>query len=149
MNQLPISERTVFLDVNGVRAARGISTARVNELVESGELLWAWNIGRQAGETGSRTLRFWAPCVLNPQAVAALGIENVIDRILPPSRHNFNGSELCQAFLISRQTVQRIGRALGGVVSNRLLYVERPALVDFLKARWIAADSVYTGRKTI
>lgn len=141
MNQLPISERTVFLDANGVRAARGISIARVKELVESGELLWVWNIGRQTGETGNRTLRFWVPEILDAPAVAALELDAVIDRILPPSRHNFNGSELCQWFLISRQTVQRIGRALGGVVSNRLLYVERPALAGFLRTRWIGAPT--------
>jgi hypothetical protein len=142
MKQLPISERTVFLDVNGLRAARGININQVNELVESGKLLWVFNVGRQAGETHNRNLRFWLPEILDSSEVADLKLENVIQKILPLNRQNFNGSELCQWFLISRQTVHRLGQKIGGVVKNRVLRVERNQLADYLSERWIGATPV-------
>jgi hypothetical protein len=54
---LPISARTVFLDVNGVRASRGISADKVNEMVDTGELLWVFNVGRIIGRPVIKNLR--------------------------------------------------------------------------------------------
>ena len=66
MNQLPISNGTVFLDLNGVRAARGIGADKVNQLVESGELLWVFDVAHSHGGNHPRNLRFWLPKIADP-----------------------------------------------------------------------------------
>ena len=139
---LPISDRTVFVDMNAVRAARGATTDKIKALVDSGGLLWVFNIGRSPGESHPRQLRFWLPEVLDAGAVADLTLAAVIDRILPPTRQTFNGSELGQWFMVSKPTVQRLGRQLAGTVQNRLWRVERQAVATFLKARWIGASKM-------
>lgn len=137
---LPINPRTVFIDMNAVRAARGATTDKIKALVDSGGLLWVFNIGRSPGESHPRQLRFWLPEVMDAGAVADLTLATVIDRILPPARLTFNGSELGQWLMISKPTVQRLGRQLAGTVQNRLWKVERQALATFLTARWVGAS---------
>jgi hypothetical protein len=138
-NSLPISNRTVFLDVTNVRVARGISADKVNELVESGKLLWVFNVGRTSNGVKARQLRFWLPEVLDPAAVRGLRLDDVVSKILPEGRNSFNGSEIGQWFLISRPTVMRIGKEMRGIVKNRLLHVERHALAGYLTARWLGS----------
>ena len=144
MKQLPVSDRTVFLDLNGVRAARGTSADKVRCLAESGGLIWVFNFANGQSET---CLRFWLPELLDARAVARLKLDDVISQILPPNRRSFNGSEIGQWFLVSKPTVQRIGREVGGVVKDRLLYVQRERLVNYLRQRWIGAacDSLEEG----
>jgi len=138
--QIAISDRTVFLDINGVRAARGCSADKVNALVDSGDLLWVFDLGKRRGKKHLRELRFWCPEIVEAGQVAKLDLADVILRILPIGRQSFNGSELCQWFLISRATVKRIGREIGGTVKNGLLYVQREPLADFLRRRWIGGQ---------
>jgi len=138
--QLPISERTVFLDVNGVRAARGISANKVCELVESGKLLWVFDVGQMRGKK-KRALRFWAQEIVDAGAVAKLKLDDVISKILPVSRRSFNGAEIGQWFLVSRPTVQRIGSETRSGVKSRLLHVRRDSLAEFLRKNWLGAGS--------
>ena len=139
MKNLPLSERTIFLDKNGVRAARGISAEKVNALVES-ELVWVFNLGYKHDERHERNLRFWLPEILDARAVENLKLDDVLARILPPGRRMINGSELSQWFLLSPPSVGRIARQAGGVVKNGLLYVERDRLAAWLRQRWIGAS---------
>jgi hypothetical protein len=134
---LPISRRTVFLSTDGIRAARGISTDKVKQMVDDGGLLWVFNLGRLPGDGHIRHLRFWLPEILDASAVAKLGIEEVVSKIIPAGRRTVNGSELGQWFLISRPTVSRIGRETGGKLKNRVWHVEREALANYLRSRWI------------
>ena len=140
MNQLPISNGTVFLDMNGVRAARGISADKVNELVESGELLWVFNVAQAHGGNHPRNLRFWLPEIVDARAVSQLSLDTVISKILPPGRSAINGAEIGRWFLVSRPTVKHIGEKLGGAVKNQLLHVGRDALVRWLRQRWIGGS---------
>ena len=142
MNQLSVSARTVLIDLNTVRATRGISTRKVNALVESGALLWVFNMGRMNTEKPILELRFWLPEIIDAEAVIHLKISEVIQKILPESRQKISGSEIGQWFLVSRPTVQRIGLETGGVVKDRILHVKRPALEDYLRKRWLGAGSV-------
>jgi hypothetical protein len=137
---LPISDRTVFVDMNTIRMARGATTDKIKALVDSGGLMWVFDIGRAPGGSHTRQLRFWLPEVMDAGAVADLTLAAVIDRILPPARQTFNGSELGQWLMVSKPTVQRLGRQLAGTVQNRLWRVERQALATFLAARWIGAQ---------
>jgi hypothetical protein len=137
MNQLPISNGTVFLDLNGVRAARGISADKVNQLVESGELLWVFNLAQAHGGKHPRNLRFWLPEIADARAVRQLSLDAVISKILPPGRSTINGAEIGRWFLVSRPTVKLIGKNLRGAVKNRLLHVRRDSLAHWLQQRWI------------
>jgi hypothetical protein len=137
---LPVSHRTIFLDVNGVRAARGISADKVNELVEVGKLLWVFNMGRMQSNKAIRNLRFWLPEVVNPSGATSFQLEEVISKILPVSRQTFSGGEICQWFLVSRPTVMRLSAECHGVKSKRVLSVARTSLASYLQRRWIGAD---------
>jgi|GEM_PF-2426326 hypothetical protein len=139
---LPVSHRTVLLDVNGVRSARGISADKVIELAESGELLWVFNMGRIQNEKAIRNLRFWLPEIVNPSGMVGFKLEEMISKILPASRPDFTGGEIGQWFLVSRPTVKRIGAECHGTVkSKRFLTVTRQALASYLRRRWVGADS--------
>lgn len=137
MSQLPLSNRTVFLDVNGVRAARGISADKVSELAEAGELIWVFNMGMKANSI--RHLRFWAREVTNPAGWANMRLPEVIAQILPVSRQHINGAEIAQWFLVSRPTACRLGSDLGGTLKNNTWHVERQALAGYLESRWLGA----------
>ena len=136
-NQIEISPRTVFLDTNGVRAARGWSADHVNAAIDSGDLLWVFDLSCGRGKKHLRELRFWFPEIVNSKAVAKLELAEVILKILPWSRTTFNSSELCQWFLLSRPTMMRIGRELSGFQKNRMLRVQRAPLANYLKKHWI------------
>jgi len=134
--QIAISDRTVFVDVNAVRAARGCSTDKVNELVDS-ELIWVFDLAQGKRE---KFLRFWLAEILDSHATARLTFDEVMTKILPASRKTVNGSEIAQWFLVTRTTVQKIGRELGGVVKKGLLHVERDRLATWLRRRWIGSS---------
>ena len=135
---LPISPRTVFVDINGVRASRGVSADKVKELAEAGKLLWVFNLGRANSGAGKHDLRFWLPEVFNPAAVAHFNLEDVISNILPARRQAFNGSEIGQWFLVSRPTVRRISSECGGTILNkRFLRVSRERLAGYLRKCWM------------
>jgi hypothetical protein len=147
---LAISNRTMFLDVNGVRSSRGISADKVNELVETGGLLWVFDLGLSKSQKPIRTLRFWAQEIIEPAGVDFLPLGEVIAKILPARREAFSGSEIGQIFMVSRPTVKRLGAALQGKISiKRVLTVEREPLADFLRRRWVGARSAIDGRKAI
>ena len=141
---LPISHRTVFLDVNGARAARGISANQVNELVETGKLLWVFNLARN--EKSIRYLRFFAREIANPSGWSGVQLPEVIAQILPVSRRQFNSAELEQWFLISRPTACHLGSELGGVLKNHAWQVERSALAGYLESRWLGTAAKSTGK---
>jgi hypothetical protein len=139
---LPISPRTVLVDVTFLRAAHGINTRKVTELIESGSILWAFDLGRSAKESKPRHFRVWIEEVLDAQAVAGLALEQVINRILPPNRQFFNGAEISQWLMISKPTVKRVALELAGKMNQRVWQIERQALAGFLAKRWIGASKM-------
>ena len=96
MKEIQISDRTVFLDVNGVRAARGCRADAVAAMVEAGELLWVFDVSPAHGRNHNRNLRFWAPELIDGSAMSKLKLDAVISQILPVAWCLFNGSELGQ-----------------------------------------------------
>ncbi|MFO1487842.1 MAG: hypothetical protein U1F65_05130 [Verrucomicrobiota bacterium] len=132
-----ISPRTLLVDSNAVRALHGISTRRVFEWVESGKIIWAFNVGTAA----SRDLRFWSKELYDLEDVSAWMLETVISHILPPSRKTFGFSEIEQIFLISPTQVCRLFHMLGCPASVRPVRVSRQALATFLNSRWIGGQS--------
>lgn len=133
---LPINRKTVFVDINTLRISHGIRGDKVKEFVESGDLLWVFDLGQHS----LRNLRFWLPEILNPAAVTNLKLEEVISKILPVSRPTINGSEIGHWFLVDRSTVKQIGAKCRGTVTNkRFLTVPRDSLAGYLRRRWIGA----------
>jgi len=124
------------LDVNGVRALRGLTADKVKELVDEGKFFYVFDLGRK--ENGIRHLRFWVHEVVNPSGFAGMPLPEVIAKILPVSRGTFSGSEIGQWFLVSRPTVKRIGVECQGKVSScRVLTIPRAPLAAFLSRRWV------------
>lgn len=134
-----ISQRTVLVTGDLVRAALGVDADTVAAKVESGELRWVWNVSTGTGAV--RELRYWAKELTDPQ-VSSFTTEEVIGEILGSNRERWRGVEIGQLLLVSRPQYLRLhesGDLRGNIVGNTL-YVERLALETFLRKRLVNAD---------
>jgi hypothetical protein len=83
-------------------------------MIQSGEIAWAWNIGR-AGATRSE-LRILAACVIErnvgiiPQigATRNLKLAEVVNLILPAMRPTLRGRELQKLFMCNPDTIRKL-----------------------------------------
>jgi hypothetical protein len=132
---LPVSERTVLVDVNMVRAARGVDADTVTAWVDSGELVWVWNVSTNPGGE-IRELRFWAGEIICQDKVRALSLNHVVNALLP-AREWFRGTEVSHLLLVSRPTVWFLRTELKAVLIGHTLKVKRMELVAFFKRRWV------------
>jgi len=122
-----------------VRLLRGVSHKRVMDMTDDGQLQFVFDIGAHAETKANRIreLRFWFAEVVTPQFCARLTLREVIDKILPIKRRFFMSGEICRLLLISRQTLRRIAREMGGVIHNRSTRVTREAFAKWLESRWL------------
>jgi hypothetical protein len=132
-----ISDRTVFLDLNGVRAVRGLNANQIKDSVDDGSLLWVFDI---AAAPSRKDLRFWFPEISDSGSIKGLGLADVIKRILPEHRRWFYGSEISHWFMISIQGAGRLGRKLGGEIKSHTLRVQREPLAGYLEGCWLGSD---------
>jgi hypothetical protein len=130
---IQLSQRTVLVDVNSVRAALGIDADSVSAKIDNGELQWVFDVS--TSRTKIRELRFWAREVIAPESVAFLSLSKVISQIVPQSRDWFHGSEIAHLLLISRPTLMLLSGELKGEIINHSLRVKRTALEKFLALR--------------
>jgi hypothetical protein len=138
---LPISLRTVLLDVNAVRIARGVDAETVagwaDGNVMEGGLQWVFDVAT-TWPGKKRALRFWAREV-SPETAATtvdLTIEQVIDLMVPPTRQHYHTWEVKQLLLISPPTMNIHSVNLrGAIVAGRFVF-ERRELANFLRHRW-------------
>ena len=136
MTKINSTTVTVLVGLKTVRAMRGITAEAVMKIVERGELKFVFNLA-SPGCRKLRALRFWLPEVVDPRAVAKLKIETVVSMILPRESRSISCSEICKRFTVCRPTVHRWRVECGGVIKNRVLYIERDALAKWLRRRWI------------
>jgi len=137
---LSISNRTVLVTGDMVRAALGVDADTVTAKVDAGELRWVWNVSNGKGDV--REFRFWAREITEGEAVQKLNVDEVISAIVPVRKDRWRGVEIAQLLLVSRPQIMRLHDAeeLRGNIVGNTLYVERLALQTFLRRRLVNAE---------
>jgi hypothetical protein len=130
---LSISQRTVLVTMDMVRAALGLDADSVMARVEAGELRWVFDIA-----TGSQIseLRFWAKEIIAPEFCAGLTLAQAMKEILGSERARWRGTEIQHLLLVSRPTVKKLhddGRLPGDLVNGTFSF-RRAAVESFLRA---------------
>ena len=136
---LKLSARTILVDLQSVRAARGLDAESIIAMVDNARhpdhLRFVFNVG--LGE--ARELRFWTTEIIAPESVTHLGRDEVINLILG-QRETFRRSEIEIQWVISALHISNLvksGQLLEtkeGPTRGRLL---RSCLANFLRSRWI------------
>ncbi len=139
---LSISQRTVLVTTDMVRAALGIDADSVSAKIEAGELRWVFDVSSQravgANDKTIRELRFWATEIMAPALVANLSLAAALKQILGSERARWRGTEVQHLLLVSRPTVKKLhddGELPGDLVSGSFVF-KRAALEKFLRSRW-------------
>jgi hypothetical protein len=113
-----------------------VSADRARELIETGEILWAFHVG-----TGNliRDIRVLGECVLNPAAWAHASLEQVIDHLLPASRTSIKAHELEADWQLSRPLISDLQRSgeWTGHIANHTRHLDTASLRAFLHRRRI------------
>ncbi|MFO1487841.1 MAG: hypothetical protein U1F65_05125 [Verrucomicrobiota bacterium] len=133
-----VNPRTALVDIHFVRALHGVSTLTVEEWVDSGKILWAFDLSLKKNK---RQLRFWNVEICRSENISGLTLKQVVKRILPESRVNFRTTEISQLFLLSKAQGYRFGVKFGNrsaMLSSRdPILAPRRALATFLHSRWV------------
>lgn len=142
--ELPISQRTVLVDVNTVRATRGVDAETIFTQTQKGKLIWVFDVATRLAnrsvEDAVAELRFWAKEIIAPETVAKIQIKQVLNQIIPLKRDWFHGTEVAHLLLVSRPTVMRLRQELGGEIVRGSIRVKRAGLVRFFEQRWIGSN---------
>jgi len=125
-----------LVDVNFVRLVRRVDAEAVAAMVDCGKIIWAWDISIR-GRSRTRVWRFWLNEICTPQMTARLTVDEVLDRILPPSRTWYWAKEVGQLLLLARNTIAALARQLGATMKNRSFQFSRARLVAWLRERWV------------
>jgi hypothetical protein len=128
-----------------------ISRGRLVQMIEAGEIAWAWNIGR--GNT-RRELRILGHCIVELQTgpiaeignTRNLGLPEVVNLILPKTRQTLRGRELQKLFSCNPDTIRKlhldgyldkVPEKLATVGPNSSPRYTRASLVNFFAKRRI------------
>lgn len=135
-----ISQRTVLVTGDMVRAALGVDADSITAKVDAGELRWVWNVSSGKGDV--REFRFWAKEIILPESTRALTPPQAVAAILGSERERWRGVEIAQLLLVSRPQIMRLhdAKELPGDIVGGTLYVKREALQTFLQARLVNAE---------
>lgn len=140
---LSISQRTVLVTSDMVRACRGVDADTISAQVDAGELRWVWDVSageaRGTGQGAIRELRFWAKEIIAPEFCNGMKPTKAITEILGSDRARWRGVEVAQLLLVSRPHIHKLhelGEIKGDIVGGTL-YVLRPVLEKFLTERLI------------
>ncbi len=129
-----------------------ISRAKLNALIESGELAWAWNLGTGRAR---REIRILAHCVVEKQvgnlptigATRNLKLPEVVNLILPKTRETLRCVELQRIFhsgpdlihdLHAAGELKRLSEKLPAKGPNSSPRFTRASLVKLLESRRVA-----------
>lgn len=143
--------KTTFCDIDTVACVSGLTNEQVYERVESGDLLWVWNVSSTLRL--KRELRFWSREINDPASVARLTIDDVIKIILPDrsqvpgQRNGILNWEFRRLLRLSKSSLSNLRRELG--VKNpgrgRNLFIARGIIEQFFRRRWLGTVSVRKG----
>lgn len=129
-----------------VRALRGISSEAVQDLVESGQLRFVWNVTARPRAREISELRFWLQETIAPIPFT-VGLRDAVQAILGARRTCWRGTEIAQMMMVSRPCIHRLrkSRALPGKIKGSTLWVQRSELQRFLNIRWLGKPMVAPG----
>jgi hypothetical protein len=132
---LPLSQRTVLVTTDVVRAVLGVDAETVTAKVDKGELQWVFDVSVSGGTRPVREFRFWARELMSPEG-CPFTPEQAVQLILG-TRPRWRGVEIQQLLLTSRPSVMRWHRSgdLPGEVSGNNFWVTRQRLERFLTSR--------------
>jgi hypothetical protein len=137
--ELPLrrSFRPVLVDVNRAMECLSYGIEVVNQLVDTGELKWVFDVGSGAGR---RELRFWLGELLLPEAQREKPLTEVLNAIAGHSTMSeLRASTVGDILLLRRPSVWRfvVTGELNGRQAGHVQWINRAALVSFLGRRWI------------
>lgn len=130
-----ISQRTVLVTVDMVRAALGVDADSIAARIDAGEIRWVWDVS--GGTRTVRELRFWTKEIITPDFTRSLSPARAISEVLGSSKPTWRGSEIAHLLLVHKSTISRlheVGELPGEIVSGTL-YVPRAGLEQFLVRR--------------
>lgn len=128
---LVVSQRTVFLPVDAVRAKYGCDAESVFAMVDNGELRWAFDV---AVDLKRRELRVWAREIIAPDSTRELNLDAVLNGILGETKAELRRGEIERQWILSAQHVMRLVSA-GHLTLSRPGHVTRASAAAFLKGR--------------
>ena len=130
---LPINRRALLLTVDTVAASRGVTPESVYEDVDSGRLLWVWNVAADFSGP-KRELRFFAQEVIAPEFARQQKLNDVI-KLLVPQREWLRNWELEHLLAVRRPTLLALRDELRAQVVDNCVRIHRNALVSFFMRR--------------
>lgn len=123
-----------LVDINTVRAFRGLDSESVLTLVDCGQLRWVWDFA--SGES-RRELRFLVAEVFQGQSLTEA---QAIDAALGTTqRARLRGSELEQRWVVSAQLLQNLARSgeIASDVEDHTRWFEVHSLRQFVSRRLV------------
>jgi hypothetical protein len=126
-----------LVGVETVRAVRGgMDAESISAMVDLGELRWVWDVSTRGAR---RELRFLSAEIVGGQSVA--GEDEAIRMVLggTTQRSRFRAAQVEQMWVVSAQTILRLGRCglLTVSMEGRTKWVTRESLVAFLRSRLV------------
>lgn len=134
---LVLHPRTALVPVETARAVLGCEAEGVWARIESGELLYAFNISAVSAGNKAREVRLWVGELMGRPRRP--GLEQALEEILGTFRAQYRAHEVWQMLLCSRPHLRRLLHAgeLGGPRKGAVQYITRASLADFLRRRWL------------
>lgn len=136
--------RPVLVDVDETASRLGYSWQSVLGMVDSGELLWVWDVSlvRSASSRHRRReLRFWMGEVLAPGLHRDRSIEEVIGWVIgrDPAIRELRSVGVGNTLRLRAQQMKGLVEAgeLVGRMGGHTRWIERGSLEGFLKRRWV------------
>jgi hypothetical protein len=140
---LSISQRTVLVTVDALRASLGVDAETILARIDAGEYRWVFDVSavrsrRFHSSKHVRELRVWAKEIIAPEATSSLSQADAVTQIIG-KRERYYGTEIAQLLLVSRPQIFRLneGGELDGEIVSGKLWVKRASLEDFLTRRLV------------
>jgi len=141
---LSLSQRTVLVTMETVRAVLGLDAETITQRVDSGELRWVFDVSAVTAEaqgSGLRELRFWSKELIAPEFCRGVTPDQAADQIVGmTTREWLRSGEVAHILLVSDPHVGRLWQRgfLSGEITGRSLKLRRASLITWLQSRLIA-----------
>lgn len=135
---MPIGTEVSLVDLQTIRAIRGLDAESVLALIDAGRIRWVWDVSLP--NSARRELRFLTAEARGEAVSVTASRAQAIDLAIgvPPTRQRVRAAEIEQRWVVSNQTVMRLGRAgeITVEMEGHTKWVRRDSLARFLARRW-------------